>query len=187
MRSSAPDVRNPLLKLKSAAALRDLPWAARAAIRAVMVGVRAESQRRADAGWCVRRVHIAARWKCLAIYSGHVVKLLGPDARAAAKSISVSLPDAGHAVSQRSSHFRRVLNLLPGAEVLGLMPKEACDALGLLLLELRGDARLNSVKSWGKSKSPMASYWICVSVYAGLAARGLARISLAPARSEVVL
>ena len=186
MRSSAPDVRNPLLKLKSAAALRELPLTARAAVRSVMVGVRAESRRRADAGWNVRRVPAAAHWKCLAIYAGHVVNLLGPDAKAAAKPIPVALPDASFTVKQRSSHFRRALNLLPGAEVLGLLPKEARDALGQLLLELRGEARITSVKSWDRSKSPMATYWVCVSVYAGLAARVLSRISLAPPRCEVV-
>lgn len=51
MRSSRPDVRNPLLALPSAEAIRALPDVARAALRALLLDIRRDAQARAENCW----------------------------------------------------------------------------------------------------------------------------------------
>ncbi len=60
---------------------------------------------------------------------------------------------------------------LPAARRLQAMPLEARDALRLVLIDLRDDARARAAECWRKHKAPMACYWKAVAVYAGHLAR----------------
>jgi hypothetical protein len=75
-RSSRPDVRNPVLALPSAAALADLPPDARAALRAVLLDIRADSRARADDSWRRSKAPMAAYWKAVSVYAGHIARTL---------------------------------------------------------------------------------------------------------------
>jgi hypothetical protein len=74
-RSNRPDVRNPLLALPSAEAIRKLPDAARAALRAVLLDIRRDAQVRAEACWKRHKAPMAAYWKAVAVYAGHTARV----------------------------------------------------------------------------------------------------------------
>lgn len=75
MRSARPDVRNPLLALPSAQAIKALPPEARDALRAVLLDVRRDAQVRAEACWKKHKAPMAAYWKAVAVYAGHTARL----------------------------------------------------------------------------------------------------------------
>lgn len=74
-RSNRPDVRNPLLALPSAEAIRALPDAARAALRAVLMDIRRDAQARAEQCWKKHKAPMAAYWKAVAVYAGHTARV----------------------------------------------------------------------------------------------------------------
>ena len=69
--------------------------------------------------------------------------------------------------------LRKALLSLPSSAALTAVPAEALAALRNLLVDLRADALKRSEKSWVTHKAPLSSYWVCVALYAGLAARSL--------------
>lgn len=75
MRSNRPDVRNPLVALPSAEAIRALPGDARAALRAVLLDIRKDAQVRAEKCWRTHKAPMAAYWKAVAVYAGHTARL----------------------------------------------------------------------------------------------------------------
>ena len=75
MRSNRPDVRNPLLALPSAEAIRALPDATRAALRALLLDIRRDAQARAETCWKRHKAPMAAYWKAVAVYAGHTARL----------------------------------------------------------------------------------------------------------------
>jgi len=75
-RSSLDATRNPLLALPSARALTDLPPASRAALRALLLDLKRESNGRAQKAWATHKAPMAAYWKAVAVYAGHTARLL---------------------------------------------------------------------------------------------------------------
>lgn len=74
-RSLRPDVRNPLTSLPSAQAVRTLPDAARAALRALLLDIRRDAQARAEKCWRTHKAPMAAYWKAVAVYAGHTARI----------------------------------------------------------------------------------------------------------------
>lgn len=64
-----------------------------------------------------------------------------------------------------SAQVRNPLLALNGAQRLQGLPTPARQALAIMLLEMRDDARVRAQESWRKHKAPMAVYWKAVSVY----------------------
>jgi len=62
---------------------------------------------------------------------------------------------------------------LPGMLKLQRLPAPVKEALVTVLMDIRKDAHANAEKCWKKHKSPMATYWKVVAVYAGHIARAL--------------
>ena len=75
-RSSLAEVRNPLLALPSAKALRSLPPEAREAMRGLLLDIRKDAQARAERCWRQHKAPMAAYWKAVAVYAGHTARLL---------------------------------------------------------------------------------------------------------------
>lgn len=75
-RSSRPDVRNPVLTLPGAARLRRLSPLARLELRNILLEIRADAQVRADQCWSKHKAPMAAYWKCIAVYAGHIARVL---------------------------------------------------------------------------------------------------------------
>lgn len=77
-RSSLPQVRNPVLALPAAAQLQALSPDARAALRAVLLDIRSAAQANAQKCWATHKAPMAAYWKVVAVYTGHIALLLRP-------------------------------------------------------------------------------------------------------------
>lgn len=75
-RSVRPDVRNPVLALPSAARLRDLTPDAREALRYVLRDIAADARARAETSWRRHKAPMAAYWKAVAVYAGHIARAL---------------------------------------------------------------------------------------------------------------
>lgn len=73
------------------------------------------------------------------------------------------------------AEVRNPLLQLPAVQQLQLLPAESQAALRAVLIDLRRDAQARATESWRRNKAPMAAYWKAVAVYAGHAARLLAR------------
>lgn len=74
-RSNRPDVRNPLVGLPSVAAIKALPDATRAALRALLLDIRKDAQARAETCWKRHKAPMAAYWKAVAVYAGHAARI----------------------------------------------------------------------------------------------------------------
>ncbi len=75
-RSSRADVRNPILSLPSIARLQGLSNATRADLCAVLLDLRQDAQGRADDCWRRHKAPMAAYWKAVAVYAGHLSRVL---------------------------------------------------------------------------------------------------------------
>lgn len=75
-RSSLAETRNPLLSLPATADLMQLPPEARAALRAVLIELRADAAARAQKAWDSHKAPMAAYWKAVAVYAGHTARAL---------------------------------------------------------------------------------------------------------------
>lgn len=82
-------------------------------------------------------------------------------------------------VEQRSSRVevRNPLLTLPGMRAMQLLPRENRVAMIFVLRDIAKDARERAEKCWRTHKAPMAAYWKAVAVYAGHAAKALARVT----------
>ncbi len=74
-RSSRIDVRNPLLSLPSAVAIRDLPEDARLALRGLLLELGRDAAVRAEKCWRKSKGPMAAYWKAVSVYAKHAAKL----------------------------------------------------------------------------------------------------------------
>lgn len=160
LRSSTPDVRNPLLKLSGAEAFTPLGDDDRRQLRALLDGIRRAAKVVADGLWRRGRVRRAAYWRACSVYAGHAARLAHSRPSAV---VAVPLSHAGDGPNP--------LLTLPGAKQVRDLSPAAGAALVCLLLDLRQDAKLSSGKSWRTAKSPMAAYWADVATYAGHCAR----------------
>lgn len=74
-RSAQATVRNPLLALPAARQVEQLPPDARAALRALLLAIRADAQARAEQSWRKHKAPMAAYWKAVAVYAGHISRI----------------------------------------------------------------------------------------------------------------
>ena len=74
-RSLRSDVRNPLLRLPSAAIIKALPESARFALSAALEDLSYEARQNAEKCWRTHKAPMAAYWKAVAVYAGHARRL----------------------------------------------------------------------------------------------------------------
>lgn len=74
-RSNRPDVRNPLLKLPSAAAVAALPPEAKAALRALALDASKAWRELGNECWRRHKAPMAAYWKTWAVNARHLARL----------------------------------------------------------------------------------------------------------------
>lgn len=77
-RSRRADVRNPVLGLPSARLLRGMPSDARLLIAVLLFDLSSDARRRARASWDSRKAFVAAYWATVAVYAGHIARVLSP-------------------------------------------------------------------------------------------------------------
>ncbi|SMF70623.1 hypothetical protein [Allosphingosinicella indica] len=75
-RSNRAEVRNPVLALPSGRRLAMLSPLARAELRGVVIDIRADALTRAEQCWRKHKAPMAAYWKAVAVYSGHIARIL---------------------------------------------------------------------------------------------------------------
>lgn len=73
-RSALAEVRNPILSLPAAAKLAALPPEALEALCDILADVRADSRDRAEECWRKHKGPMAAYWKAVSVYAGHISK-----------------------------------------------------------------------------------------------------------------
>ena len=74
MRSSRPDVRNPVLALPAAQGLLTLPAESRAALRALLNALADDASARAQKCWRTHKAPMAVYWKAVAVYARHIAR-----------------------------------------------------------------------------------------------------------------
>lgn len=75
-RANRREVRNPVLALPAARHLQALSPLMRAQLRALMLDLRADAAARATECWRKHKAPMAAYWKAVSVYSGHIAKVL---------------------------------------------------------------------------------------------------------------
>jgi len=77
-RSLRPDVRNPVIKLAGVAKLQRMPPPVREALVQVLMEIRKEAHANAEKCWRRHKSPMAAYWKVVAVYAGHIARTLRP-------------------------------------------------------------------------------------------------------------
>lgn len=77
-RSLRPDVRNPLTELAGFQVIKHLDPATRIYLKAGLDDLRRDAKTRADKAWSTGKAPMALYWKCLAVYAGHISRLIRP-------------------------------------------------------------------------------------------------------------
>ena len=77
-RSLRPTVRNPVLALPSAAALKELSPEARSALAAVLGDIVRDSRDRAQVSWRRNKGPMAVYWKAIGAYAEHIRRAVRP-------------------------------------------------------------------------------------------------------------
>lgn len=76
-RSSSLAVRNPVLFLPGVSqAIAGLTPENRAALRAILMALRADASAKAAKSWATHKAPMACYWKCIAVYAGHIARAL---------------------------------------------------------------------------------------------------------------
>lgn len=75
-RSLRPSVRNPLIDLPAAREIQALPDDTRKQLRALLLDIRASAQAKAQHSWRFSKAPMAFYWKVVAVYAGHIARLL---------------------------------------------------------------------------------------------------------------
>ncbi|NEX60230.1 hypothetical protein [Noviherbaspirillum galbum] len=75
-RSSRPETRNPLLKLPAAARLAALPPESKAALRELLLELKAHCRENAEKCWRSHKPPMAMYWKAMGVWIGHCARLL---------------------------------------------------------------------------------------------------------------
>lgn len=70
------DRRSPVRGLPGMAQLRALSPEARTALRAILMSIRADAAARAQASWRKHKAPMAAYWKAVSVYAGHIARTL---------------------------------------------------------------------------------------------------------------
>jgi hypothetical protein len=74
-RSNRPDVRNPLIALPAAQAIRSLSADSRLALRILLGQIAEDAARRAEESWRKSKGPMAAYWKAVSVYAKHARRL----------------------------------------------------------------------------------------------------------------
>lgn len=80
-RSNRAEVRNPILALPSARRLADLSPAERNTLIALLLDIKADAAERASECWRKHKAPMAAYWKAVSVYSGHIARAIRRQAR----------------------------------------------------------------------------------------------------------
>ena len=81
MRSNLPQVRNPLLAVPGVQdAIASIPLDSKEALRKVLMALRADAQAKAAKSWAQHKAPMALYWKVVAVYAGHIARLLRSNA-----------------------------------------------------------------------------------------------------------
>lgn len=75
-RSLRADVRNPLLQLPAVTELLALDQATRAQLAGAFKAISADARERANECWRRHKAPMACYWKAVAVYSGHLARLV---------------------------------------------------------------------------------------------------------------
>lgn len=75
-RSARREVRNPVLAHPAARRLQELEPGARAMLRDLFREIAADARTRAAECWRKHKAPMAVYWKAVAVYSGHVARVL---------------------------------------------------------------------------------------------------------------
>lgn len=75
-RRSLAQVRNPVLALPAVAQLQALPASAKGALERVLLDLRVDAALRAESAWRRRKAPMAAYWRAVSVYAGHVARAL---------------------------------------------------------------------------------------------------------------
>src|SRR3546814_1485239 len=73
-RSARAEVRNPILALPAAARLAELSEKERETLIAILLDIKTDATDRANVCWKKHKAPIAAYWKAVSVYSGHIVR-----------------------------------------------------------------------------------------------------------------
>ncbi|RWM29459.1 hypothetical protein [Mesorhizobium sp.] len=77
-RSSLPEVRNPILALPAAKRVGQCPPAARALLADLLRDVHLDARQRANECWRRHKAPMAAYWKMVSVYAGHLARVVRP-------------------------------------------------------------------------------------------------------------
>ena len=75
-RHASPVVRNPILALPGTARLLQLDPHTRGLLRAVLLDLAADARTRAEESWRRHKAPMAAYWKAVSVYAGHLARVL---------------------------------------------------------------------------------------------------------------
>lgn len=166
-RSVRREVRNPVYALRAVDALEQLSNSAKHELGSALKALRADALERAQECWVAKDAQRAVYWKALAVYSGHISRVIRTEQPAPKK-----LRRIGERRSTLYGHvrLRRVsanpcLRLDAVKEIFEIS-RDAQEALSLVLVDLHIDAKKRAENCWKKCKPPLAAYWKGVSVFA---------------------
>jgi hypothetical protein len=77
-RSSSAEVRNPLLRLPSAQRIQALPPEVRQAFAALLLELSRDAREQAERSWRQHKAPMAAYWKAVSVYAGHLHRITRP-------------------------------------------------------------------------------------------------------------
>ena len=75
-RSTRAAVRNPVLMLPGIEALRSLDPETRASVATALRSVQTDARERADKCWRTHKAPMAAYWKAVSVYAGHIARAI---------------------------------------------------------------------------------------------------------------
>lgn len=75
-RTSRAAVRNTMLALPAMTRLLQLSPDVRAALRAILLDLAGDARSRADESWHRHKAPLAAYWKAVSVYAGHIARWL---------------------------------------------------------------------------------------------------------------
>lgn len=101
-RSLRPEIRNPLLHLPAANQIRALPLQSRQALAALLRDLSLDARERAERSWRQNKAPMAAYWKTVGVYAGHLHRLARPSKAELGIPAVAPQPQAAGSVSSSS-------------------------------------------------------------------------------------
>ncbi|WP_237751518.1 hypothetical protein [Sphingobium sp. DC-2] len=96
-RSSRAEVRNPVLGLPAARLIQAMPADTRALLSVLLLDLAAEACHRSRSSWERRKVFVAAYWATVAVYAGHIARVLGGTRQRSASRKPFRIEQKGYA------------------------------------------------------------------------------------------